>query len=84
MLTALVLVCSLSATPDLAQCTRDTAVDVVEVPGKFGNPAFCFMNGQAYLAQTAVGRNLLPTETIKVVCAPEEKEAKVTQGAALR
>ena len=50
MLTALVLICSLATTPDLASCTRDNAVDVLRVPESFGNPAMCFMHGQAYLA----------------------------------
>ncbi len=70
MLTALVLVCSLAATPDLAACNRDNAVDVMRVPEEFGNPATCLMFGQAYLAQTEIGRDLSADERVKIVCAP--------------
>ncbi len=49
-LTALVLVCSLAIAPDLGGCNGDNAVDVMRVPDQFGNPATCFMMGQAYLA----------------------------------
>jgi len=68
MLTALVLICSLATTPDLASCTRDNAVDVLRVPESFGNPAMCFMHGQAYLADTSLGRDLAENERVKVVC----------------
>ena len=68
MLMALVLVCSLSATPDLADCTRSNAVSVIRVPEEFGNPATCFMHGQAYLAETSLGRDLADNERIKVIC----------------
>jgi hypothetical protein len=68
MLTALILVCSLAIDPDLRACTRDNALDVVLVPATFGNPATCFMHGQAYLAGNSIGRELAPNEAIKVVC----------------
>ncbi len=68
MLTALVLVCSLALTPDLAACDRNNAVDVMRVPEEFGNPATCFMHGQAYFAQAELGRSLAANERIKVVC----------------
>jgi hypothetical protein len=67
MLTALVLVCSLAATPDLRECTQANAIDVVRVPGEFANPATCFMHGQAYLAVTTLG-DLTPDDRVKVVC----------------
>ena len=70
MLTALVLVCSLAATPDLATCNRDNAVDVMRVPEQFASPVTCAMNGQAYVAQTAMGRNLTNKDTVKVICLP--------------
>ncbi len=73
MLTALILVCSLAATPGLAGCTRANAVDVVRVPDQFGNPATCFMHGQAYLADTSVGRDLYDDERLKVVCSPSKR-----------
>jgi hypothetical protein len=68
MLTALILVCSLATSPDLRDCTRDNAMDVVLVPATFGNPATCFMHGQAYLAGNSIGRELAPNEAVKVVC----------------
>jgi hypothetical protein len=70
MLTALVLVCSLAATPELGACNRDNALDVMRVPEQFGSPATCAMEGQAYLAQTAIGSNLTNREAVKVVCVP--------------
>jgi len=68
MLTAMILICSLQATPDIRTCTRDNAVDAVHVPEAFANPATCFMRGQAYLADTSHGRELTENERVKVVC----------------
>jgi hypothetical protein len=73
MLMALVLVCSLQVTPDLADCSRTNAVNVMRVPEEFGNPATCFMHGQAYLAETSIGRDLNANERIKVVCARTQR-----------
>ena len=70
MLTALVLICSLAVTPDLGACTKDNAVSVTSVPERTGSPATCFMHGQAYLAETAMGRDLADNERVKVICAP--------------
>ena len=83
MLTALVLICSLATTPDLGSCTRDNAVDVLRVPESFGNPAMCFMHGQAYLADTSLGRDLADNERVKVVCVrTTASPAPTTVGAA--
>ena len=68
VLTALILVCSLSVTPDLSDCGRSNAVDTMYVPEQFANPATCFMHGQAYLAETAIGRDISQDERVKVVC----------------
>ena len=68
MLTALILICSLQSTPDIRSCTRDNAVDAMRVPESFANPVTCFMHGQAYLAETSLGRDLTENERIKVVC----------------
>jgi hypothetical protein len=76
MLTALVLVCSLAATPDLRTCDQDNAVDVMRVPEETASPALCFMHGQAYLAGTEIGRQLAEDERVKVVCAPSRKVAE--------
>lgn len=70
MLTALVLICSITTTPDLRACTRDNAVNVINVPEQFSNPVSCFMHGQAFAAETAIGRELPADERIKVVCRP--------------
>ena len=72
MLTALVLICSMAQTPDLRDCGRANAVAVMRVPAEFGNPATCFMHGQAYLASTSIGQEMSPGEHVKVVCARSE------------
>jgi len=72
MLTALILICSATITPDLQNCTRDNARTVMRVPAKFANPPTCFMHGQAYLAGTSIGRSLSNDDQVKVVCAPTE------------
>jgi hypothetical protein len=73
MLTALILVCSLAVTPDLTSCNGANAVDVLRLPTEFGNPATCFMHGQAYLADTAMGRDLGEGERVKVICSPSKR-----------
>lgn len=72
MLTALILVCSVAVTPDIQDCTRDNARVVMRVPAEFGNPATCFMHGQAYLAGSAIGQELDATERVKVLCVRSE------------
>jgi hypothetical protein len=72
MLTALVLICSVAVAPNPQNCTRDNARVVMRVPGEFGNPVTCFMQGQAQLAGTAIGQNLDQDDRVKVVCAPRE------------
>jgi len=72
MLTALVLICSTAITPDLRDCTRDNATAVMLVPVQSGNPATCFMHGQAYLAQTSIGQELGANDWVKVVCVRSE------------
>ena len=74
MLTALILVCSLATVPNLGDCTRDNALDVVYVPATFANPATCFMHGQAYLADSEMGRNLARNEAVKVVRAQHNQQ----------
>ena len=68
MLTALVLVCSLTLTPDLRECSRGNAVHVLQVPEEFALPAMCAMRGQAFIAETSIGRELANNERIKVMC----------------
>jgi len=52
---SLILVCSLASVPDLAPCTQDNAVEVMYVPDTFANPVTCFMQGQAYVAESSIG-----------------------------
>jgi hypothetical protein len=68
MLTALILVCSLASALDLGACTEDTALTVVRDPETFTSPVTCLMHGQAYLAETAIGRDLGENEAVKVLC----------------
>jgi hypothetical protein len=68
MLTAIVLICSLNVTPELRECTRDNATNVVQVPEEFGNPATCMLQGEAFIAGTSVGQNLASDERVKVMC----------------
>jgi hypothetical protein len=72
MLSALVLICSIAVTPDLRDCSRVNATAVMRVPAEFGNPATCFMHGQAYLAETSIGRELGEGDRVKIVCARSE------------
>lgn len=72
MLTALILICSAAATPDIRDCSRDNATAVMRVPANFGNPVTCFMHGQAYLAETSIGRTLEENDLVRVVCAPAQ------------
>jgi len=72
MLIALVLICSTAVTPDLRDCTRDNAVTVMLLPVQSGNPATCFMHGQAYLAQTSIGQDIGVDDRVKIVCVRSE------------
>jgi hypothetical protein len=82
MLTAMILICSLETTPDLQSCTRDNAIDAMRVPESFANPATCFMHGQAYLAETSLGRELAENERVKIVCVRATASLPPTIGAA--
>ena len=68
MLTAMILICSVANTPNIADCSRANALDVLWLPELFSNPVTCFMHGQAYVAGSAVGRDLTENERVKVVC----------------
>ena len=69
MLTAMILICSLANAPNVGDCNRDNARDVVWVPETFNSPVTCLMHGQAYIAGTSIGRNLTADERIRVLCA---------------
>jgi len=70
MLTAIVLFCALSLTSDLHECDQNSARDVLRVPMEFASPATCFLEGQAYLAGTELGRSLADDERVKITCTP--------------
>jgi hypothetical protein len=72
VLTALVLICSVAVAPNPEDCTRNNADTVMRVPTEFGNPATCFMQAQAYLANTPIGRGLDANERAKVLCVRSE------------
>jgi hypothetical protein len=65
---ALILICSAALATNLGTCTPENATMVMRVPTECATPATCFMNAQAYLAQTSVGRELEPDDRIKIVC----------------
>ena len=73
MLTALVLLCSAAVTPDLRDCNPRNANAVIRVPAKFGNPATCFMHGQAYVARTWIAQEFGDDDRVKIICARSEK-----------
>jgi hypothetical protein len=77
MLTALVLVCSIAVTPDLRDCDTVNARVVMRVPEAYTNPVTCAMHGQAYLAETAVGRALGERDRVKVVCMRQERADEI-------
>jgi hypothetical protein len=72
MLTALVLICSATATPDIRDCTSDNATAVMRMPVTFRSPATCFMYGRAYLDESSIGRGLGNDDRLKVICARTE------------
>jgi hypothetical protein len=75
MLTALVLICSTTATPDIRDCTRENAEAVMRVPVRFRSSATCFMYGRAYLDETTIGRGRGTGDRLKVICARTETVA---------
>jgi len=72
LFTAIVLICSVLATPDLRNCDETNARAVMLVPEEFASPITCAMHGQAYVAGTAIGRSLAESDRIKVVCRPRQ------------
>jgi len=68
MLTALILICSLSSVSDAAACTEQNALQLLRSPEAFASPVACLMHGQAYVANSAIGRDLNEGETIRVIC----------------
>jgi hypothetical protein len=75
LLTAMILICSLANTPNVADCSRNNAIDIVWVPEAFSNPVTCFMHGQAYIAGTSIGQNLTNDERVRVLCVRRQEAA---------
>jgi hypothetical protein len=44
----------------------------MRVPAEFENPAHCFMQAQAYLAGSAIGRDLEANDRVRIVCVRRE------------
>jgi hypothetical protein len=80
VLTALVLICSAAAAADPGDCTRSNANTVVRVPAEVGNPATCFMQEQAYIAGSSIGRELEANERVRIICVPRESITASTPG----
>ena len=75
MLQIVILICATSLSP--AECQTNTALDVIIGP-QANNPMMCGLQGQAYIARTAiVGRS--PNEYVKIRCSPP----KSTKAAAI-
>jgi hypothetical protein len=68
MLTALILICSITTTPDVEECNAENARAVMRLNEPFASPVTCAMHGQAYVAETAIGQSLHETDRIKIVC----------------
>jgi len=68
VLKALILVCSLAQTPDLAACNLDSALYVMRFSPEVTSPSACLLQAQAYLAGTSLVDGLTENERIKVIC----------------
>ena len=68
MLTALALICSLVATPDLRECSKESAVSVFQVPEDFKTVFTCLQHAEAYVASNELGRSIRDDEAVKIVC----------------
>jgi len=75
MLTALILICSATAIPDIRDCTSDNAATVMRVPLRFRSSATCFTYGRAYVDEIKLGRRLGSDDRVKVICARTETVA---------
>jgi hypothetical protein len=64
---SLILICSRLITPDVHDCTRDTAMQVIVTTGAAHN--MCGLIGsQAHLASTVIGREMRDDEYVRIVC----------------
>jgi hypothetical protein len=65
MFSVLILICNVSLAP--MDCQRETAVDIIQGPPA-ANEMQCALYGQAFYAETAMGRGMRPDEYLKVKC----------------
>ena len=65
MIKVVVLVCATS-TPR-AECQPDTALDIIKAPDA-STMGLCSLQAQAFLAQTAVARDLASDNYLKIQC----------------
>jgi hypothetical protein len=80
MLTALVLICSATITPDIQDCTRENAMTVMRLSTEFNSPTACLMYGQTTLANTSIGQELGENDRVKIACARiETVDASIPQ-----
>ena len=73
VLTALILICSITATPALRDCDARNARVAMRTPEAYASPVTCALHGQAYLAETAIGRHLNTEDWVKVVCMRQDE-----------
>src|SRR5438445_5295184 len=79
MRTVLVLVCSVSVTPDYLQnCDRNNAVQVMQLPEQIASPSMCAMRGQAYLDRKSTRLNSSHANiSYAVFCLKKKKKTPV-------
>ena len=77
MLTALILICSTAVASDIGDCTAESARTVMRVPAEFGNPITCYMQAQAYVAETSFGQELGSKDRLKIMCVRRENAVAV-------
>lgn len=65
-LLAVVLVCAATVAP--ADCTRDTATDLVVQPAPSAAPTACLLAGEAVVAGGALGRDMPAGAYLKIGC----------------
>ena len=77
MFHVLVLLCSTAVTPALGDCTSDNAIAAMAVPETVESAVVCMLHGEAYIAQTELGRSLAADEVVKIVCRRDREAAAV-------
>jgi len=68
MLTAVVLICSLNVTPDLADCNAGNAVHVFADTQEQQTPNHCLRRGLELAASTSIAQHPDPDERVIIRC----------------